>query len=77
MTLFVVNRINEDYEFVESVAICSSQADAEEMALAYHEADIYNDFYERMHWCVQDLSTALEYASGHGFDYVINKSNLI
>lgn len=77
MTLFVVNCINGDYEFEESVAICSSQADAEEMALAYHEADIYNDFCERMYRRGQALSVALEYASDNYFDYVINKVNLI
>lgn len=38
MFLFVVNRMNGDYEFEGSVAICSSQADAEEMALAFHES---------------------------------------
>lgn len=77
MTLFVVNRMNGDYEFEESVAICSSQADAEEMALAYHEADIYNAFCERMYNWGQTLPIALKYASDNCFDYVINKANLI
>ena len=47
------------------------------MALAYHEADIYNDFCERMYRRGQALSVALEYASDNYFDYVINKVNLI
>lgn len=46
------------------------------MALAYHEADIYDDFYERMHSWGQTLSIALKYASNR-FDYVVNKANLI
>ena len=77
MTLFVVNRMSGDYEFEESVAICSSQVDAEEMALAYHEADIYDDFCDRMYRRGQALSVALKYTSDNCFDYVINKANLI
>lgn len=77
MTLFVVNRMNGDYEFEESVAICSSQADAEEMALAFHEADIYNDFCVRMYSWGQTLAVALKHASDNCFDYVINEANLI
>ena len=77
MTLFVVNRMNGDYEFEGSVAICSSQADAEEMALAFHEADIYYNFCERLYSWGQTLPVALKYASDCSFDYEINEANLI